>query len=695
MRRVAAYLALLMAPLWASAQVYDPQNENIIERKVETVAEQSDDDQDFTTMMDEMVYYLEHPLNINRASYQDLEQLNMLDDITINNLLDHIKKHGKLLNIYELQTVNGFDLPLIRKIQPFIKVNDDPDKKGFSFRDMFKEGKHETLIRYTQVLEEQVGYSAIDDSVLALNPNQRYLGDPYRLMLRYRFQYGNRVSWGLTAEKDPGEEFFTGSNKQGFDYYSAHFFVRNIGFLKALAIGDYQAQFGQGLTMWSGLAFGKTADGISIKRTAVGLRPYASVGETNFLRGGAFTLGFGKFEFTAFGSYRWLDGNVSVVDTTSNEIEVVTSIQTSGYHRTPNELIDRNSVSQQAYGGNVAFRTRKLKVGLTGVYYMLSSDLLRGDALYQKFVNIGTYGANFGVDYSWVWRNFHFFGEFAMDHNKAFATTHGVYLTLDPRVSIGIMYRNFSKEYVGMFSNPIQEGNGGANEQGYYLGYNIQPIKNFTLSGYFDVFRFPWLTYLTNSPSTGYEVMSQLTFRPSKTLDITARFRQKLRQLNTSSTYDPEPIQTLEDQLRTYYRLTVTFSLSKTVKLRSRVEYSRYRRGDDDAEDGFIAYQDVSYDPLKFPVSFSGRIAWFDTDSYNTRIYTYENDVLYAYSLPAYYYQGLRSYLTVRVTPYKGIDVWLRIGNTLYSNQQTVGSGLDMINGTSRTEFKAQVRFKF
>ena len=686
---------LLIGPLSAWAQQGDPEKENILERKVEIIAEQTDQELDYTTMLDEMLIYMEKPLNLNTAKFEDLEQLNLLDDVTINNLLDHIKKNGKLLNIYELQSINGFDLATIRKIQPFIRVSDDPDVKGFSFRDMFKEGKHETIVRYTQVLEEQVGYSPIEDSLLALSPNSRYLGDPYRFGVRYRFQFSNRVSWGVTAEKDPGEEFFKGSNKQGFDFYSAHLILRNIGVLKALAIGDFQAQFGQGLTCWTGLAFGKTADGIGIKRTAIGLRPYASFGEGVFLRGGGFTLGVKNFEFTAFGSYRWMDANVVSFDTSSTFIEEVSSINISGNHRTPNEIADRNSISQQVYGGNFSYKTRKLKIGFTGVAHILSSSLNRGDQLYNINTFKGTTGANFGIDYSWVWRNLHVFGEVAMDLNKAFATTHGVFLTLDPRVNIGLMYRNFSPQYQGMLSNPMQEGSLGANEQGYYIGFNLQPIKNVTLTGFFDLFRFPWLRYRVNAPSDGYEVISQLTYRPSKAFEVYGRFRQKNRPINTSSTFNPEPIQSLEDELRTYYRLNVTYAVSKTVKLRSRIEYSRYRRGEGEAEEGFLIYQDVTFDPVKFPVSFSTRLAWFDTDSYNTRIYAYENDVLYAYSLPAYYYQGMRLYLTLRYTVYKGIDVWFRVANTLFSNRTTVGSGLDMIEGQSRTEIKAQVRFKF
>ena len=161
----------------------------------------------------------------------------MLDDIAANNLLRHIEQNGKLLNIYELQAIDGFTIALIRQLEPFIRVSDDPDAVSFSFKEMLKEGQHELVLRYQQVLNEQEGYSFIEDSVLAENPNRRYLGSPQKYWARYRFRYSNKVSWGLTMEKDAGEEFFKGSQPDGFDFYSAHLFIRDFGRVKAAAIG--------------------------------------------------------------------------------------------------------------------------------------------------------------------------------------------------------------------------------------------------------------------------------------------------------------------------------------------------------------------------------------------------------------------------------------------------------------------------
>ncbi|MBL4587553.1 MAG: helix-hairpin-helix domain-containing protein [Flavobacteriales bacterium] len=695
------YSTLSMLLFWsisALAQQEDPKKETLIAKKIETIAEQlgeNDENIDFNTLLDELLYFSEHPINLNTASYEDLEALYVLDDISINNLLKHIDENGKLLNIFELQGIDGFDLATIRKVEPFIKVSNDPDAASFSFKDLFKEGEHEIILRYQQVIEQQEGYSGIEDSLLAQNPNRRYLGSPQKYYARYRFKYSNKVSWGITMEKDAGEEFFKGSAKQGFDFYSAHLFVRNIGVVKAAGIGDFQAQFGQGLVLWSGLGFGKSADGISIKRSGRGLREYTSVDENRFLRGAGTTLKFGKMEVTAFGSYKPIDANVSEVDTLSEEAQTVSSIFSGGLHRTPSELENRKSITETIYGGNITYRSRRLTVGFTGVGYQFSTALQRSANLYNFYELEGKQNSNFGIDYSLVWRNFHFFGETAMSQNLGVATTNGLFMTLDPKVTITVMMRYLQPKYQALYANAVTENSRTNNETGYYIGFNINPFKGWYLHGFFDLFKFPWLRFQVNGSSFGYETIAQLVYRPSRNFEAYFRFRTKNKQLNESAAFSTEPIRGIEDELRTYYRFNLTYSLSKEIKLRNRVEYSRYKRGDRDAEQGFMIYQDIIYKPLNFPLSFSARLAYFDTESYNTRIYTYENDVLYAYSFPAYYYRGMRAYITLRYRIIRGIDVWFRISNLFYSNRDEIGSGLETVSGKQRTDVKVQFRFKF
>lgn len=86
------------------------------------------------------------------------------------------------------------------------------------------------------------------------------------------------------------------------------------------------------------------------------------------------------------------------------------------------------------------------------------------------------------------------------------------------------------------------------------------------------------------------------------------------------------------------------------------------------------------------------RLQYFETDGYNSRIYAYENDVLYSYSIPAFFDKGFRYYFNLNYDLGKKISFWLRLAQTVYQDKGSVGSGLDEINGNRRTELKLQAR---
>ncbi|MCG3166200.1 MAG: hypothetical protein POELPBGB_01977 [Bacteroidia bacterium] len=682
------FSALIFFSVNSFAQI-DTKDENLIEKKVETIAENTEEEIDYTMLVDQLTQYIQKPLNLNSATFEELDELALLSDIQINNLLEHIAQNGKLLSLYELQSIDGFDLAAIRSVSPYVTVSGDLDNAKFTLRDIFKYGKHDVFFRYQQILEQQEGYAESDSTT---NENSRFAGNPARLYMRYRFTYSNHVSWGITAEKDQGEEFFKGSQKQGFDFYSGHFFLKNIGHMKALAIGDFQAQFGQGLTFWSGLAFGKTADGTSMKRNAIGLKPYTAVDENLFLRGVGTTWQLGNFHVTGFFSHKKIDGSVAV-DSTKDEVATITSFLTSGLHRTPSELDKRKALSETIMGGNLCFVKRRLRIGVTAVHYIFGTDYQRTDELYNRYEFNGKQNTNVGIDYNYVFRNFNFFGETTVCANGSVATTNGVLMSLDPRVTFVAMYRSFPKDFQAVYANAISENTRVLNEKATYFGFRAQILKNWTLQGYMDIFKFPWLRYQVNAPSKGYEYLAQLTFSPSKTLEAYFRIRRQMKEINTND--EELTVDYLDEYSTTNYRFNITYKISSSVQLRNRVEHIVYERGNDGKEKGWLMYQDVTWKALKSPLSLSFRYALFDTDTYNARLYAYENDVLYAFSIPAYYYKGSRTYLTLRYNIVRGIDVWLRYAVTFYNNRNSISSGTSEIQGNTKSEIKAQIRFRF
>jgi len=129
--------------------------------------------------------------------------------------------------------------------------------------------------------------------------------------------------------------------------------------------------------------------------------------------------------------------------------------------------------------------------------------------------------------------------------------------------------------------------------------------------------------------------------------------------------------------------------------LRNREELAAYELEGSNPEKGFLSFLDFLYRPLLKPYSGILRLQYFETGGYDTRIYAYENDGLYGYSIPAFYDKGYRYYLTVNYNMTKKFSAWLRWAQTIYRDKDRIGSGLDEIRGNRRSEIKLQLRYIF
>lgn len=666
----------------------DPVKENIIERFIETISENTEQEIDYTALLEDLYYYYDHPINLNQTKPEELRQLYLLSELQINSLFEYIKRHGPLLSIYEIQFISGWDDETIYSILPFVDVFPPKQQKTLKFRDALRYGKHELVARYAQILEKSKGF-LINDT----NSAEGYLGDPSQLFFRYRFTYRDRVSVGFVAKKDRGEEFFSGTQPFGFDFYGGHFFLKDLGLFKKIAFGDYNLQFGQGLALWTGFGYRRTALAMNIKRFPSGIRPYTATNQAFFNRGAAAEVKIGPVSITGFVSYKPLSANITAVDSLTGEAFQFSSFYESGLHRTLSELDKKNRIFELLTGGNVSFRVQKWNVGITGVYTQYSAELVLSNQLYNLYRFQGDRLFNIGLDYNWLVGKFYLFGELAFDKNGAHAFLQGVQANLSANFGLSLLIRDYSKKYQNMNSNAFGERSEAQNERGVYLGFTANPIQKFNLMGYVDIFQFPWLRYNVDAPSAGYEFLLQATYVPNRRTETYLRIRRSNTQQN--STIQDEFTDPIIDVVRTNYRFNFTFEVSKQLKLKNRIELVTLEQPDKPFRWGYLIYQDVIYKPAIIPLDVSARFAVFNTDDYDTRLYAYENDVLYSFSVPAYFYQGMRFYVQAKYEIIKGLSVWLRIAQSYFLNRQTIGSELDEIAGNTRTEVKAQVRYRF
>ena len=688
--------------LCLSAKAQEDENADralIIEQRIEQIAETSEDENlDYNTLFELLSVYIDFPLNLNDATADDLYGLGFLSNYQIGEFLEYRLEYGNLFSIYELPQINGWDQFTAELIEPFVMVSMVETSKKITLDKMLKYGKNEWVVRYQRIVEDQVGYSDATEEVLDDNPNARYLGSPDKLYTRYRYRYDDRISFGVTAEKDNGEEFFQGSQKNGFDFYSAHLYLQDFGMVKQFSLGDYQAQFGQGLTFWSGLGFNrKSSFTVSTAQRGRGIGPYTSINENLFLRGIGTTIGVGEFDVSLFYSGKRIDGNL--LDTEQDTLDLiepevlVSSFQESGFHRTASEIADKNSIFQQHYGGNISYQHKRLHLGFTAAHMKLDGAINRDVTEYSQFRFSGNQNTIMGGDYSWKLRNFFFFGETSRSENGGWATMNGVSITMNPRLSVNITQRHYDTDFQPVASVGFGEGSSVENESGLYLGVEFRPFKKWKVNVYYDQFKFPWLRYQVDAPSSGYDFLAQIDYQPSSRFGFYIRYRDRQRQINTRE--DTDGLDYLVDNPRKNLRLNFSYSASRNISFRSRVEFSEYARGEEPVSRGFMVYQDVRYDFKNIPMRLSFRYALFDTDTYDSRIYAYENDVRYFFSIPAYSGRGTRVYAMVKYDIGRNIDFWLRWAQYYYTDRNEVGTGKELISGNTKTEIKAQLLFKF
>ena len=628
-----------------------------------------------------------HPINLNYATDVELKGLYYLTPLQINSLTRYRNLFGILLSVYELQAIPNWDIETIKKLLPYITITPKTNVYG-TLSQRLRGGDKSLVLRTTQILEKSRGYT---DSTSSGN---FYAGSPQRVFVRYRYSYKNLLQYGFTAEKDPGEQLFKGAQKNGFDFTSVHAYATNIGKLKTIALGDYTVNMGQGLIQWQGLAFRKSADAIAIKRSSNILRPYNSAGEFNFLRGAGATVQLAKnVTATVFGSYRKRDANIVQDSTLFSGEETISSLQTSGFHRTKAELIDKNAITQLGYGANVNVIKKNWQVGLNFVGYQYNKPIFKTSAPYNIFAIQGNNWYNASIDYSYTYKNLHYFGESAIAKNGAYAFTDGLLLSLDPKVDLSVLRRSISKKYQAISALAFTEGTLPTNENGTYTGITLRPIQAIRIDAYSDFYQFPFLKFGVDAPSKGNDYLLQIDYKPNKVLDVYVRYRTETKDQNLSGQNLPtRPVIGINRQ---NIRANVSYKVSPNLIIKQRVEIVRYNNNTPTASNGYSLYTDINYKPMLKPLTANVRLQYFETDDYNSRIYAYENDVLYSFSIPAVYDNGYRYYVNLNYDCTKKLSLWLRAAQTHYITKNVIGSGLDEIKGRNRTEVKVQMRYLF
>lgn len=631
---------------------------------------------------------LTRPLDINTADRQDFLVFFFLREEQITAIIEHRETYGRYLHPLELQVVPGIDVRTLKRLLPFIRAGIRGD--GILERAHYwQTGRREFAFRTERVLETRRGFLPRADGT-----PPPYEGDPWRLVGRLRYFSGNKISYGVTFEKDAGEAFFRGSNPHGFDFYSAHLFIRRpFRGCQQLALGDFGITLGQGLLLSTGFNPGKTAAVTLIKRSQRLIFPMNSWQESRFLRGAAAEWRLSpSLRLVTFASYRHRDGNIVEADTTFSEIALqVTSFQQSGLHRTAAEIADEGAFLETGGGGALRLERRGLQVGAQVVQFFYTPGFQPTPRPYNAYHFRGHHLRAGSIDYQFSLAGMQLFGEWAVSHNGGWAGTAGLLSSPDRRLQLALLTRRFSRDYWNIWGAPVAESTLPRNEEGWYAGLVFRPRFGWRISGFVDTWRHPWLTFQSDSPVRGHEQLLRVDYEERRRWQAYLQYRWKGRQINRSGSREvPDQMPTFRQQ----WRLQIQTEVHRVMTLRTRLEWSRALAASG-TEHGFLAAQDLLIKPIGSRWSSTMRYALFRTDGYASRIYMFENDLLYTFGLRPYYFHGQRFYINLRYRPTAQLTLEGRYERYLLFNQETVGSGNETIEGPLRSGVKAQIRWQF
>ncbi|MCX6182496.1 MAG: helix-hairpin-helix domain-containing protein [Bacteroidetes bacterium] len=593
-------------------------------------------------IIEQLRVFLNKPVNINIADADSLSQLPLITSEQAKKIIEYREQNGNFSSIYELKHLQ-FNQELIKLLSHFFKVDTPPIPKA----DMI------FLIRTQLILENQKGY---DES-----SSNHYTGNSSKIYSRFRYNSGH-INFGFTTEKDPGESFYDQYQPYAFDFYSG--FAQYKQKKSQLIVGDFTVNTGQGLAISNGYRNSFTTSPLYANLFQNQSRPYTSSDENSFFRGLCFRKQLGKFTAQTFLSYKKNDASL-------NNGNIATLLNT-GYHRTLTELNKKDNITEISFGNSLLYQGKNKSISFNNLFYKYSLPYIPDSTYYKaNFSQIGWQYVN-SIDYSIDFKNINLFGEIALSKQLKAATIHGITISLNEQLSASLRFRYYDPNFTNPYAASYSQSSGIRNETGTDINvlWNVNSNQQLNLS--FDVFSHPWLRYGIAHPTQGKEfsLLYQNTFSDQMNFYFRYQFKESDQKYQ---------------QLRAH--LNWNYAFQSILSLRNEIHFVNGKYS-------WLTYVSIAHQPKNLPFKIHLRYSLFNVADYDSRIYTYENDLLYSSSLPFFDGGGNRIYSMINYPINKNMSLCLRASMSLYDNKNSIGSDKDLISGNHKSEVKIQLLWR-
>ncbi len=651
MRRLFAILVVLLF------QTVYAQTDSIltIDELVDNFLESANENTESSQIYSLFEYLLENPVNINSASTSDLLKIPFLDYPTAEKIISTVKTRGKVTSLAFLDSLDWLATETARNIKPFLTTSGI--KSITETKETGKKFFAEIRSRMQTDLQNRKGFS-----------ENKFKGTKIKSYNRTKLNYGNKYFLTLLTEKDAGEKSLT-------DFFSWNLSLNGSGFLDKIILGDYLVEFGQGLALWSPYAFSKGSEAVrSVIKRPRGIIKYSSTDENRFFRGFATAFVLGVLRLNLFYSLKNTDA------TFTDDSLHINSLVYGGYHRTESEIAKKDLVKENSFGTIISsqpFNTLKINYLFYKLNYSLPFATNKQFGLTGSMFNF----QSFSLDYYWKFLTLS--SEIAYN-SVSVASIFNFRLNLTKVFNLIFSFRNYPRNYFNLNANGFGEQNATQNETGFYTGIvwrNQYGIINI----YYDLYRFPYSTFTNFFPAKGNDFMIDFLSRTFNSTQVRLKYKREEKPKDFST----ESKNTITNSLRADIIVG-----NKIFSTRSRFELKYYETENSGTEKGVLIFQELNWRCCS-KLFLSGRIIFFNTDSFFSRLYEYEKNIRGVFYNPALFGKGVRWYLLAKLKLIDFIELSLKYAETYKPFEQTLGSGYSELPSNLENNLAFQLELRY
>ncbi|MBM4175952.1 MAG: helix-hairpin-helix domain-containing protein [Ignavibacteria bacterium] len=671
-----SFLFLLM-PSSSVGQIIDT-TDTSVQNEFEEIFEEIIEDTEDTQAYEMVEYLLENPIEVNRAAIDDLTKIPFINSQLADDIIKYRGQYGSYYTIGELNNVPGMTKELFAKIKPYVVIDKSRFAKFDEEQNAWEEVQRKSFSQLTDI--EIRSRTTSDLQRRKAFTTGKYYDSPIKQYQRMKLAYDKTFKLNLLAEKDAGEKSLT-------DFYSGNLSVNNFSVIKNFVAGDYVLEFGQGLTLWRQIGFSKGADAIyPMKKKGSGVIPYTSSDENQFFRGAAGSIKYSDFIFHAFYSANTFDANI---DTSTG---FISSRPTDGYHRSESEQLKKNQSNEKMFGGRIDYQlSRRVGFGLMH-YQSRFNNSLALNSSFKSFEDSYNYTS---FDFNAYFETLNIYGEISRDKNNVFATIVGLQSGIGRAIDFVILFRNYPARFLNLHGYGFGERNGTTrNETGIYSGVKLT-TRYGRVNFYYDHFYFPYPLTYDKSPTKGYEFLTEYVSPTFSGSTFLIRYKHENKELNEKGLDEYNRTQRFSvNRLQQNLRFEVQKVLTSNARVRFRTEivdvyYTKLKPH----EVGYLVFGDVRIEPIR-NLKVSSRIIYFQTQTYDSRVYEFENDLTGVLYNPGLYGRGMRWYVVAQYKIWRMLTLSFKYAETYRDDVKKISSGDSEINNNLDNKLSLQIEIR-